>query len=289
MAEGQAIKQSAKDKHPNPHDESAKWTNFDAHALLASISPSIVYIDNRAVTNQPPISGNGFFVHPNKPNTCEVITNDHVIKYYYQHPTVQTANGQVYAATVWKRDKPHDLAYLRIDGVSDPKSVCPGLPLAKSSDFSLPKKQHLVNSKDEKQNKISTDTNGTTWLNGLADPMSACTNVSLFEANQRGCTLTASIVNPGQAPIGSLGRVLGVTNFYHLYGKKEDIPAGQPNLRIYEIWIGTKPGNSGSPIVNVFGEVICVQHFSGRTRAPGSIELAVPASEIKLGGESQSK
>lgn len=113
---------------------------FDAAAIFADKKDSVVNIISRG-SNGGSSSfavGSGFFIaaDPEK-SSCRIATVNHSVvpssRLNLESIEVQLDNGSKYSAKLSGQDLANDLAYLTIEGVSDPEKLCPTLKVSSES------------------------------------------------------------------------------------------------------------------------------------------------------------
>jgi S1-C subfamily serine protease len=115
------------DSHLDVHHET-KQPPFNAAEIFAQAAPSIVRLEKTVADRH--FAGTGFFVSSGQPHSCEIATNDHVVRGDAELPTVTTHDGKTYQATLEIDDPEHDLAVYKLLGVEEPEKTCRELPLS---------------------------------------------------------------------------------------------------------------------------------------------------------------
>jgi S1-C subfamily serine protease len=108
--------------------EPAKGPDVDVLALLKAHSVGIESPFRLFGIIPDAELGTGFFVDAGKPNECDVLTDNHVMR--SDTGTVIMPDGSTHPAQVVARDLPHDMALVQVDGVTNPQVTCKPLPLA---------------------------------------------------------------------------------------------------------------------------------------------------------------
>jgi hypothetical protein len=102
-----------------------------ALAIRTQNLDSSVNIDLNLLGLVPVSQGSGFFIAKDQEKgTCEVATDFHVIDHSLAWPTITTAGGESYSASIGIVDEKNDLAILKINGVKDAAKTCRVLELS---------------------------------------------------------------------------------------------------------------------------------------------------------------